>query len=231
MKLPLLISLPHAGTQVPEELRGYSLLTMDEIIRDGDEEALEIYGWLGESAVAYHTTEIARAFVDMNRAKDDIRLDGVVKTHTIWNQQIYSSPLPEIVIRTLIDRYWRPYHEGLSALANGDAVLGLDCHTMAAVAPPIGPDPGRKRPLVCLGNADGTCPESWIRTLAECFEGSFGMEVRINDPFSGGYIIRAHSGELPWVQLEISRGGSLSSEDKRERVSAALARWLETHGN
>jgi len=42
-------------------------------------------------------------------------------------------------------------------LASG-VMLGIDCHTMAAKGPPIGPDPGKERPLVCLSNARRDLP-------------------------------------------------------------------------
>jgi len=225
MRLPLLVSLAHAGLDVPEEVRDNCLLSLKDIVRDGDEGAREIYGRLENICVSFHSTRIARAFVDMNRAEDDIRLDGVVKTHTIWNQPIYRNELSAETIQTLIRKYWRPYHEDLSRLSGQGAILGLDCHTMAATGPPLGHDAGIPRPAVCLSNADGTCPNQWIRSMAECFRKAFHDEVRINDPFSGGYIIRSHSGELPWVQIEISRGDFMSNEQKGACVLSALTEW------
>ena len=97
-------------------------------------------------------------------------------------------------IETLLDRYHRPYHRTLDRPAStGSFRLGLDCHTMAATGPPVGPDPGAKRPLVCLSNADGTCPSEWLVALADCFRRAFDTDdVRINEPFRGGHIIRRH---------------------------------------
>jgi formiminoglutamase len=196
MKLPYLVSLPHAGLEVPEELKEYCILNHDDIVKDGDEEAYEIYSELEKIVEAFQTTTIARAFVDMNRPKDDIRLDGVVKTHTIWDQPIYNQEIPIPLINKLIDKYWKPYHENLSRLSRSHIKLGIDCHTMAATGPPIGPDTGKKRPLVCLSNANKTCPDDWIKRMAECFENMLNYEVKINDPFTGGYIIREHSTEI-----------------------------------
>jgi len=222
MKLPVLVSLPHAGLDVPEELRAYCILSHEEIVRDGDEEAWEIYHELEGMAEAFHTTGIARAFVDMNRAADDIRLDGVVKTHTTWNEPVYDRELPADLIKTLIEKYWKPYHESLSKLSQKRVKLGLDCHTMASIGPPVGPDTGEKRPAVCLSNAEGTCPEEWIRGMAEKLEEAFKHEVRINHPFKGGYIIRSHAPELPWMQVELSRGGEMTPSDKRRCFYSAL---------
>lgn len=222
MKLPFLVSLPHAGLDVPEELEDYCILSHNEIVKDGDEQAWEIYSELEALAESFQTTNIARAFVDLNRAPDDIRLDGVVKTHTIFNQPIYDRPLPDALIKTLIKKYWMPYHEGLTRLSSHGVKLGIDCHTMASVGPLVGPDTGKPRPAVCLSNAYGTCPEQWIQIMKDCFESTIKDEVRINDPFAGGHIIRSHGNEIPWIQIEISRGDFMSIPQKREGVITAL---------
>jgi formiminoglutamase len=228
MKLPLLVSLPHAGLQVPEELKDYCVLGNHDIVKDGDEQAWGIYHELADIAEAFQTTTIARAFVDLNRAPDDIRMDGVVKTHTIWNQPIYNSSLSGETVQALINKYWKPYHNALSEKSQMKVRLGIDCHTMASVGPPIGPDEGCERPEVCLSNADGTCPDQWIMSMAECFRKAFTKEVRINDPFTGGYIITSHSSELPWIQIEISRGDFMNEFEKSVRLTEALKNFCSS---
>lgn len=227
MKLPILISVPHAGRVVPDEVRDLCLLTEEDVIEDGDNGALEIYGALEYEAVAFMRAEIARAIVDLNRPEDDRGPDGVVKTHTIWMQPVYNRKLTDDVVQTLIDRYWRPYHRSLSELAGHGAALGVDCHTMVDVAPPISRFTGTKRPAICVSNAGFTCPDRWLSRLASFLEGSFGLGVGINDPFKGGHIIRSHSGELPWVQIEISRGEFLSAKEKGEKFLRAIRDWCK----
>ena len=222
MKLPLLVSVPHAGLWVPPEARPYCRLSPAERLEDGDVGAAEIYWGLERSMVAFATTDIARAIVDLNREEDDRRRDGVVKTHTCWDVPVYREPLPETVRNALLERYHRPYHARLSELGGSGARLGVDCHTMAAMGPPVGPDPGKVRPAACLSHADGTCPEEWIQMLQECLTRSLERDVRINDPFRGGHIIRNHASELPWIQLELSREAYLGNEEKAARVLAAL---------
>jgi N-formylglutamate deformylase len=225
--LPLLLSVPHAGLEVPDEMRPYCILTADQIARDGDEGAAAIYD-LASEVVRCVSTPIARAIVDMNRAEDDRRADGIVKTRTCWDEPIYDPDPPEALLQDLIERYHRPYHRRLTESAQPDVVLGVDCHTMAAEGPPIGPDRGRSRPAVCLSNADGTCPEAWLESLAACLERSFETAVARNDPFRGGFIVRSHAAEMSWVQLELSRGPFLTDDQKRQRVLSALCEWCDT---
>jgi N-formylglutamate amidohydrolase len=228
VKLPILLSVPHAGLDIPQEAAATCLLTPEQIRVDGDEGAGRIYA-LSSEVAAFVSTGVARAIVDMNRPETDRGRDGVIKTHTCWDEPVWSAyPSGELAAR-ILDRYWRPYHRELTERA-ATAVLGVDCHTMAAVAPPIGPDPGAERPPICLSNADTTCPEAWFLGLADCLEETFGLPVARNTPFRGGYIVRGHAGELPWVQLELSRAPFLDLAEKRARVLAALGAWCRRQG-
>ncbi len=227
MKLPLLISVPHAGLRVPAEAAPFCILNPLQIQQDGDEGAAAIYFGLEPEATAFVSTDVARAIVDLNRAPSDRSRDGVVKTHTCWNVPIYNPFPPEEVIADLLDRYYFPYHRRLTKLAGSGAWLGVDCHTMAAKGPPVGPDPGLERPWVCLSNADGTCPQEWMRRLHQCFACEFENNVQVNSPFQGGSITRTHAAELPWVQLELSRAPFYTLEEKRRKVFRALTEWVE----
>ncbi|MFT5527427.1 MAG: N-formylglutamate deformylase [Pirellulaceae bacterium] len=222
MTLPCLVSLPHAGTEIPNEVADINLLTPEQIVKDGDVGAAQIYQ-LRERVEHFVTTDIARAYVDMNRAIDDFRDDGVVKTVTCWQEPIYSKPLASETVQQLLSRYYADYHAALEKAYSDEIVLGVDCHTMAAFGPPIGPDPGRPRPMICLGDANGqTLPSGWMDALSECFSTAFQLPAARNVPFSGGYTTRHHGKSRPWVQVEISRCPSLSWEEKRLRVREAL---------
>lgn len=221
MKLPLCASLPHAGLARPPEVGQRPILTDEDIARDGDEGAAAIYAPLLEAAAVSVTTPIARAFVDMNRAEPDRNKDGVVKTHTCLDVPIYAEPLPEAIVERLLTRYHRPYHAALTAAA-ARVRFGIDCHTMLAVGPSVGPDEGQPRPSICLANADGTFPASWMDALADFLSATFGLPVSVNRPFRGGHIIRSHASEMPWVMLELSRAPYLSEQDKGRRVLDAL---------
>jgi len=227
MRLPLLVSVPHAGRRVPDDVRAYCVLAPDEVARDSDEGAAEIYALAGD-VERFITTDVARAIVDLNRSEADRRKDGVVKTHTCWDVPVYDPFPPERVVEQLLEAYYRPYHWQLTEWAGGRNRAGLDCHTMAASGPPVGPDPGVERPWVCLSNGEGTCPQAWIDSLARCFEEQFGPSVSINAPFTGGYITRRHASEMPWIQVELSRGPFLSTAEKHEGVRGAIRSWCRT---
>jgi formiminoglutamase len=213
--LPVLLSIPHGGTQQPPELAGRVCLSKEELFDDSDAFTREIYD-LGSEVVRVVRSEVARAFVDMNRAPDDRppeNPDGVVKSATCYGHRIYhegAEPDDELVAE-LLERYYYPYHRALGRAATDPRVkLALDCHSMATEAPLIAPDRGGRRPLFCLSNADGlTCPNDLLEDMQYAFAEAFECEltdVRLNQPFKGGFITRSHGrGKVPWVQIEINR--------------------------
>ena len=228
MILPFLISVPHAGIQVPPEINELNQLGPEHIIEDGDQGAREIYD-IRNDVTAFVTTQIARAFIDVNRAETDLSPDGIVKTETIYKIPVYKKPLTQEQINDLIKRYYQPYHQKLTELAPG-VILGIDCHTMAAQAPPICPDAGRERPLICLSNDDRTCSREWLHLMADCLADSFQCRVRLNEPFRGGFIIKSHASELPWLQLELSRHDFLSRQEKKLKILTAFKNWWSQIG-
>ena len=219
--LPILLSIPHGGTAVPAELRESVCLTPQDQFDDGDPFTREIFD-VGAAVAHVLKADIARSYVDLNRDPADrppANPDGVVKTSTCYGRRIYkpgSEPTPELT-EILLQRYYRPYHAALErAAARAGVAIGLDCHSMAATAPAIAPDPGRKRPAFCLSNREGaTCPTSVLEKLARAISRAFGLnagDVALNEPFKGGYITQAHGNRpVPWVQVELNRSFYLDS--------------------
>lgn len=227
-RLPILVSVPHAGLEVPESVKHINLLTEDQIRVDIDAGASEIYDFCEEVA-CFLKPQIARPFVDLNRSPNDFGPDGVVKTVTCQMEQVYSETLSREIIRDLLDLYYFPWHQKISAASLTKNILfGVDCHTMLERAPGISADAGAKRPKVCLSNAGNTCPKEWLVILAELFEKKFGIgSVGINDPFKGGYIIRKHSKAIDWFQLELSREPFCSTREKKEVVVDVLNSFID----
>lgn len=227
MKLPFFISVPHGSLKIPDEIKDICLLSTEDIRKDSDEEAVEIYSSLKDEVLDIIMADVARAAVDLNRAPHDIGGDGVIKTHTCYNTPVYNKFPDEQLISLLIEKYYTPYHEKLRSAARVTGLkLGIDCHTMLDIGPPVGPDPGKKRPLICLSNAGTACPLDWLCSLATHLQTVFNEEVAINKPFKGGYITRHHATEIPWMQLEFSRTQSLSPHQKSNGLITALKKWV-----
>lgn len=231
VKLPIIVSVPHGGEIIAPEMSDQTLLSLRDIFSDGDPLTREIYDFRNEVAF-YFESAIARATVDLNRSPVDLppaNQDGVIKSHTVTGKGIYSkNRIPSrATLRLLLEKYYTPYHDGLKKKSQKPYLFcGIDCHTMLDRAPAISPSPGRKRPFICLsnrGNLQGnrvrgrqlTCPPEMIRSLAGYLKEQFPDEandITLNDPFLGGYIVRRHSRNLPWIQIELNRRAYLSPQ-------------------
>ncbi|MFO7889507.1 MAG: N-formylglutamate amidohydrolase [bacterium] len=243
-KLPLLITVVHGGEKIPAELEKHNNLLYSDILEDIDTFSKDVYEF-SDLVAGYLDTVIARPYVDLNRAVDDRppkNPDGVVKTQTVFQVSVYKQGRfpDDVLIDQILQKYYYPFFRTLKEMeCSPDIIAGFDCHTMLSHSPPISNDPGEKRPLVCLsngGNKEGkseseraktSCSAELIQQLRENFLGVFNCsldQVKINDPFQGGYIIRSRrQSAVPWIQIELNRKLYLNSKHpfkkNKERIN------------
>ena len=177
---------------------------------------------MGEKVQHVIKTDIARAFIDLNRSVEDMspdNPDGLIKSSTCYKKPIYHNEKEpdESLQNLLIELYYRPYHNSIqNSLKELDLKVCLDCHSMASIAPGISPDGNNsKRPKFCLSNNDGKASShEMMELLAECISESYGIkrnEISLNDPFHGGYITKTYGNNpVPWIQVEMNRDLYLS---------------------
>lgn len=227
MSFPVLISIPHGGDQTPPELVGCVVISRHAMLADSDIFTREIYSLEDEAAVVLDTP-IARVFVDLNRAPADLppaNPDGVIKRLSCHGVQIYRDEVwnDQMLVSTLLEKYYYPYHRKIQAVLHSrqDLVLMLDCHSMEAVGPVIGPDHGAARPALCLGSRHGnSCSHATVSRLAAAMRRAFGLkenQVAIDQPFAGGYITRQYGhNPLPCIQIEMNRALYLEAGCREE---------------
>jgi N-formylglutamate amidohydrolase len=207
-----LISLPHAGLEVPPEVVELHALTPDDVTAESDEGAAEIFEPLRERVAGFVAARVARAFVDVDRAEDDHRSDGAIKTRTRQGAPVYRTPPDRRLIARLLSTHHRPYHEQLRQLAD-EVVIGLDCHTTRTT---------RGAP-VRVGTAGFTCDPHLSALLVACLEHAFDVEVALDRPSTGGgHIVRSAPGGISWVKLLVSVEPWIAPGDKARNVAWAL---------
>jgi len=221
-KLPILLSIPHGGTRKPSELEGHLSITNKDLFDDSDPFVMELYD-LGDKVQRVIKTDIARAFVDLNRSLQDMppdNPDGLIKSKTCYDKPIYTNGKePDDSLKTmLIEMYYNPYHQAIQkSIDELDLQLCLDCHSMASTAPYFSPDKNKsKRPMFCISNNDGqTSSQEIIELLADSISKAYSIdrnEISLNDPFHGGHITRTYGNKpIPWIQVEMNRVMYLTS--------------------
>ena len=212
---PILISIPHAGSEIPEEVAHDLLLTHDELLGYTDLYTEQIFNI---EDVYLVTNPISRVIVDVNRAPDDISreyeqaAEGVT-VHTTWDgKSVYKKEPSQEVVDTLIRKYHDPYHEQIDNCMAKVHFL-IDGHSYLSMGPKLKHDSGEPRPDINLGNMNfSTCTREHTVFFREFFE-QRGYSVRINFPYTGKYILGHHCHRhrippflVPGIQIEINQG-------------------------
>jgi N-formylglutamate deformylase len=243
--LPLVISFPHSGTYLPQEL-AVRLRPQVLDLPDTDWFVPQLYDFcdaLGASVIrATHT----RYVVDLNRPPDGTPLypgqreTTVCPTETFGGESLYldgaNPSAAEISERLFL--YWQPYHDRLAALIrdlaerHGHCVL-WDAHSIVSQVP--GLFAGRL-PDLNVGTAEG---RSCSADLRDRIVGSLNAQQRfshvVDGRFKGGYITRHYGNpakRIDAVQLEIAQSAYLAEarnpifDPDRARPLATLLRGL-----
>ena len=216
---PLLVSLPHDGSAIPEDL---AVRMTPEARRapDTDWHVSRLYAFARDLGASVLVPRYSRYVVDLNRPEDDTSLypgqntTGLCPTVRFTGEPLYlegqTPTADEITGR--IDTYWRPYHDmlrgelerlhglhGRVVLWEGHSIRGSDLPFLFH---------GRL-PDLNLGTAAGTsCTPALQARLEGVLAAQGAYDWVANGRFKGGHITR-HYGQpsrgVDAVQLEISQ--------------------------
>lgn len=220
---------PHSGRDYPGAFLARTVLD-ERAIRSSEDAFVDI---LLESAPQFGapllTATVPRAFIDLNRADDELDpslIDdvgtnrynpriasglGVIPRVVSGARPIYSGKLRLREAEARIERYWRPYHDCLKGLLTesrarfGESIL-IDMHSMPHEAIEVHAD-GRRADIV-IGDRFGASAAPEIVAGIETAFSSRGLRVARNAPFAGAYMTQAYgrpSHGRHAVQVEIDR--------------------------
>jgi N-formylglutamate deformylase len=235
---PLLISLPHVGTEIPSEI-AERLVPRALISEDSDWHLERLYRPLAEAlGASLIVPRYSRYVVDLNRPPDDRPLypgasggTGLVPTRFFTDDPLYKVGWPDAAaIAARRQAYWQPYHDALAAElqrlrdAHGHALL-FDGHSIRSELPWLFEG---ELPALNLGTADGaSCAPVMTERLAGLLAGQQRYSHVVNGRFKGGYITR-HYGRpgqgVHAVQLEMCQRCYMDEAlDPRRAYDEALA--------
>ena len=226
-ELPLLISVPHDGRDIPDDIHG-RMTDLGRSIPDTDWDVAKLYEFatdLGAGTVVAPPPppppppppHFSRYVIDLNRSAEDSALypgqvvTGLCPEQTFGGEAIYrSGGVGENEKAGRVDQYWRPYHEHIrAALASlrethGYALL-WDAHSIPSVVPRL--FDGELPELNLGSNGGASCGKSIEDAVtAEALSSPF--DVVLNGRFKGGYITRHYGdpdNDVHAVQLEIAQ--------------------------
>ena len=211
-ELPLLVSLPHDGIALPEDIAA-------RVVPDTDWFVSRLYDFARALGASVLVPNYSRYVVDLNRPPDDVSLypgqktTGLCPARRFTGDPIYlpgHEPGPDEV-RERVQRYWRPYHEALAGelqrlrTAHGRVVL-WEGHSIRSMLPFL--FEGRL-PDLNLGTAGGeSCTPATQARLEAVLAGQGDYTWVANGRFKGGYITRHYGNPVQGVeaiQLEIAQ--------------------------
>ncbi|MGH8704908.1 MAG: N-formylglutamate deformylase [Burkholderiales bacterium] len=216
-RTPLLVSMPHTGTHVPDALLARLTLAA-RALPDTDWHLERLYDFLDELGASVLVATHSRYIVDLNRPPDDANLypghdsTGLVPVDTFHKEPLYAAGdepgAAEIAER--VETCWKPYHaklaEEISRIKRRHGIVLLwDAHSILSVVPRFFEG---TLPDFNLGTADGcSCDPAIGEALLRVAQRATGFSAVLNGRFKGGYITRTYGKPeqgVDAVQLELS---------------------------
>ncbi len=201
-KVPLLVSMPHTGTEIPPELRGdYTERALG--VEDTDWHLQRLYDFLPALGASVITPRYSRYVIDLNRPPDDAPMypgasnTELCPTHFFNGDALYKEGRAPDLAERLRRRemYWQPYHAALAAelarlKSQHGFVLLWDAHSIRSEIPWL--FEGRL-PDLNIGTANGAAADPAITdAAAAACAGVAGVSSIVNGRFKGGYITRQY---------------------------------------
>ncbi len=218
-RAPLLVSLPHTGTDIPPEFE--SRLVSPWLARkDADWWIERLYDFAADLDATILRTTISRTVVDVNRDPSGASLypgqatTELCPTTTFDGEPLYRAgeALSELDVASRRSRYFAPYHQALAGEVERlrglhPRVVLYDCHSIRSVIPRLFEG---ELPHLNIGtNGGASCDPALERLVAETCAATPFTSV-VNGRFKGGWITRRYGAPergVHAVQMELACRG------------------------
>jgi formiminoglutamase len=197
---PLVVSLPHTGTEIPAEFE--SRLVSPWLARkDADWWIDRLYDFAADLGATVVHTAISRTVIDVNRDPSGASLyPGQATTELCPTTTFDGEPLyrvggePDVAeISERRTRFFEPYHAALRSeierlRAKHDRIVVYDCHSIRSVIPRLFEG---TLPNFNIGTNSGASCNPALTSMIEAICGETAFSRVANGRFKGGYITRS----------------------------------------
>lgn len=232
---PLLVSMPHVGTELPECMRG-RLSEAGAPLGDTDWHLPRLYDFVGGMGASVLAARYTRFAVDLNRSPDDTPLYATATTGLHPDILFDGTPafregagLTPDECQGFLGEIWHPYHQRIAGelgrikARHGYALL-FDAHSIRGEVPRLFEG---LLPEFNLGTDDGKSADVGLtERLAQVLAAAPGRRVAVNGRFKGGYITRRYGQpgqDIHAVQLELVQRTYMSEKPPYEYLPGAAA--------
>jgi N-formylglutamate amidohydrolase len=229
-EVPILLSIPHSGTQFPDEVRDQFKPELSAAPEDTDWFVETLYDFAPEMGITVLTANYSRWVIDLNRDpqskplyNDGRLITALCPVTTFTGTPLYGDERKDIDPAEILRRtkaYFDPYHQQVSSkleeLRNRHGrVLLWDCHSIRRAVSTIHRDPF---PDLILGDVDGTSASPGLIEAVMTTLDHSTYSVGHNHPFKGGFITR-HFGRPAnhqhALQLEMTKVNYMDDAERK----------------
>ncbi len=247
-RIPFVLSIPHRGTEFPDELKNKYVPELVKILDDTDWYLEKLYDFANNLGITIIYAKYSRWVIDLNREPESRPLynDGrliteLCPTTTFLGEDIYSKKEFEpdnAEIERRLENYYRPYHQKIDELieelkAESEQVIFWDAHSIRRKVETIRQAPF---PDFILGDNNGKTTDKKIIETALSSLKSSDWQINHNEPFKGGFLTRSKGNpqkNVHALQLEMSKDLYMSNDEtdydfeKAEKVKSLLKSTFE----
>lgn len=218
---PLIVSMPHIGTWIPDEI-ATDLASAELAVRDADFHIDRLYGFATSLGATVVRTSVSRTVIDVNRDPSGASLypgqatTGLCPVETFDGEPLYrdgEAPGDAEIARRRA-AYFDPYHAALATEI--DRLRGLhprivlyDAHSIRSHVPRLFEG---ELPQFNIGTDGGATCDSALSVAVETACDASGLSRVTNGRFRGGWITR-HYGDpvhgIHAIQMELAMRGYL----------------------
>lgn len=241
-EVPIVVEIPHAGTDVPVEFAREVAVCGDEVLRDADSFVDTIWRDAPTQGAATLVAGVSRYVVDLNRDDDDVdalavsggRLAPSQPRGVVWRESgagrcVLPAPLSPEAFERRLARCYRPYHSALEGLlrslrARYGRVLLVAAHSMPSCSR-LGST--ARRAAVVPGTLGRTTADCALIDVVDAHFRAAGLSVRHDQPYRGG-ATTARWGKpaqgFHAIQIELNR--SIYMDEAALRLRDDASAWL-----
>jgi formiminoglutamase len=221
---PLILSIPHAGTEI-SEIYQPTLKSLWLARKDVDWWMPQLYDFAEGLGATIIRTHVSRTVIDVNRDPSGVSLypgqatTGLCPATTFDGETLYHDGFEAGDIPARIEKYFTPYHEALSEQAARlrqahEKIVLYDCHSIRSRIPRLFDG---ELPNFNIGTNDGrACDDALAQSIVGICAGAANFTHVLNGRFKGGYITRAHGNPaagIHAVQMELACRGYMQEPD------------------
>ncbi len=245
--IPVVVDSPHSGMIWPADFG--TIAPREAILTTWDAYVDDLWAGAREAGATLIAATFPRAYLDVNRAADDIDLEvvdagwptvvrptdytrrgmGLIRRLALPGVPMYDRRLTVAEIQARLDGCYHPYRRALAEMtdrlhARFGIVVHVNAHSMKSRGNEMNVDSGEMRPDVVVSDRRGTTADPHLTRWAADWFREHGLSAQVNTPYQGGDLVTSFGQpEAGRHSLQIELNRALYMDEARFARTAGFA--------